>query len=129
MLLVVTDTLTLLVYDQTSLCWSSQLPFLPVAICRANFMVSITLYTIYTLQGFRFSQRLSLILKLDFWALYYFIFSTLLATFQRYFNGLSWLVQYLLQCSQWIERTLKESNEKDQWNRIESLTSNSKEIM
>uniref|UniRef100_A0A1B6CDQ0 Protein PTHB1 n=1 Tax=Clastoptera arizonana TaxID=38151 RepID=A0A1B6CDQ0_9HEMI len=36
-MLIVTDTSTLLVYDQSSLCWSSQLPFLPVAVCRVNF--------------------------------------------------------------------------------------------
>ncbi|KAG8246787.1 Protein PTHB1 [Homalodisca vitripennis] len=37
MALVVADTATLLVYDMATLCWSSQLPFIPVVISRVNF--------------------------------------------------------------------------------------------
>ncbi|XP_044003955.1 protein PTHB1 [Aphidius gifuensis] len=37
MVLVVADTDTLLVYEGTTLKWSAQLPFTPVAIARANF--------------------------------------------------------------------------------------------
>ncbi|XP_075220052.1 Bardet-Biedl syndrome 9 [Lycorma delicatula] len=37
MLLVVSDTNTLLIYDQTMLCWSSQLSITPVFISRINF--------------------------------------------------------------------------------------------
>lgn len=41
MVLVVADTDTLLVYEGTTLKWSAQLPFTPVAIARAHFQVKI----------------------------------------------------------------------------------------
>ncbi|CAG2069284.1 unnamed protein product, partial [Timema podura] len=37
MILVTTDTNTLLVYQQTSLCWSAQLDITPVMIARGQF--------------------------------------------------------------------------------------------
>lgn len=39
MMLVVADTATLLIYDLVNLCWSSQLPFVPVVILRVNLKV------------------------------------------------------------------------------------------
>ena len=41
MKLIATDTQTLLVFEATSLKWAAQLPFTPIIMKRANFMVSI----------------------------------------------------------------------------------------
>lgn len=41
MVLVVADTDTLLLYEGTTLKWSAQLPFTPVAIARAHFQVNV----------------------------------------------------------------------------------------
>ena len=41
MKLIATDTQTLLVFEATSLKWAAQLPFTPIIMKRANFMVNI----------------------------------------------------------------------------------------
>lgn len=39
MVLVIADTNTLMIYEGTTLRWSAQLPFTPVAVTRAHFQV------------------------------------------------------------------------------------------
>jgi hypothetical protein len=40
MVIVIADTNTLMIYEGTTLKWSAQLPFAPVAVARVNLQVS-----------------------------------------------------------------------------------------